>query len=65
MSRWDADGGVEEVPLAGMEPEDMDLILDMAKVGVIDLELEDEGEFGEKLNYFWKRAKNQRGRTMI
>eukprot|EP00946_MAST-07B_sp_MAST-7B-sp1_P004560 g4560.t1 len=60
MSRWDADGGVEEVPLAGMEPEDMDLILDMAKVGVIDLELEDEGEFGEKLNYFWKRAKNQK-----
>merc|ERR1711871_1014936 len=42
-----------------MEPEDMDLLLDMAKVGVINLELEGEGAHGEKLNNFWNSAESQ------
>lgn len=61
LSRWAEDRGTKEEPPPGMEREDMDLILDMARVGVIDVELDGEGADGEKLNYFWndasKRAK--------
>lgn len=59
LSRWAVDGGVEEEPPIGMQPEDMDLILDMAKVGIIDLDLDGEGSDGEQLNYFWSEAETR------
>lgn len=56
VANWAEGKDKGRAPPVGMEPEDMDLILDMAQVGVIDLDSQYEDMDGKKLNRFWTDA---------